>query len=252
MVAGQESVAVGDIEVRVLSEHKEFHETLSVQSGVWRFSEVDQVPPRILSVSKYIGGLVLGAYEDARMIGFSLSFPGMKRGGATYWHSHMTGVLDGYQNRGIGYKIKLKQREEAIRCGVDLVEWFFDPLQIRNAHFNIEKLGGVVRSFLPNQYGITSSPLHGGLPTDRLVIEWNVTSMRVATVVAGGEITDRRIEQTIRIPASIDDWRANDPEQARSLQTRVRGEFQKHFGEGLVVIGYERTDEGGVFQLGRL
>ncbi len=252
MAAGQESVAVGDIEVRVLSEHEEFRETLNVQAGVWRFSEVDQVPPRILSVSKYIGGLVLGAYKDARMIGFSLSFPGMKRGGMSYWHSHMTGVLDGYQNRGIGYKIKLKQREEAIRYGVDLVEWLFDPLQIRNAHFNIEKLGGVVRRFLPNQYGITSSPLHGGLPTDRLVAEWNVTSTRVATAIAGSEIADRRIEQTIQIPIAIDDWRSNDPEKARSIQTRVREEFQKHFGEGLAVIGYERNEQGGAFQLGRL
>ena len=252
MAAGQESLSTPDIEVRVLSEHEEFRETLNVQMGVWKFSQIDQVPPRILSVSKYIGGLVLGAYDGKRMIGFSLSFPGMKRGGATYWHSHMTGVLEEYQNRGIGYKIKLKQREEAIRRGVELVEWMFDPLQIRNAHFNIEKLGVIVQTFLPNQYGITSSPLHGGMPTDRLVAEWNVASIRVATAVAGGEMADRRMEQTIQIPSEIDEWRARDPEQALSVQTRVHEEFQKYFSQGLAVIGYERNEQGGAFQLGPL
>ena len=245
-------MSADDIEVRVLSEHDEFRETLNVQMGVWKFSEVDQVPPRILSVSKYIGGLVLGAYDGERMIGFNLTFPGMKRSGAAYWHSHMTGVLGGYQNRGIGYKIKLKQREEAIRRGVELVEWMFDPLQIRNAHFNIEKLGATVQSFLPNQYGITSSPLHGGLPTDRLVAEWNVMGTRVAAVVSGGEVTGRRAVRTIQIPGEVDEWRAQDPEKARSEQTRVREEFQKYFGQGLAVIGYERNEQGGVFQLGPL
>lgn len=252
MAAGQESITAPDIEVRVLSEHDEFRETLNVQMGVWKFSQIDQVPPRILSVSKYIGGLVLGAYDGKRMIGFSLSFPGMKRTGTAYWHSHMTGVLDEYQNRGIGLKIKLKQRQEAIRYGIELVEWMFDPLQIRNAHFNIEKLGVVIQRFLPNQYGITSSPLHGGLPTDRLVSEWNVMSTRVAAAIAGGVGADRQVEQTIQIPAAIDEWRANDPEKARSVQMRVREEFQKHFGQGLAVIGYQRNEQGGAYQLGPL
>ena len=249
MAAGQEPLADG-VEVRVLSEHEEFRATLDIQMGVWKFSEVDQVPPRILSVAKYIGGLILGAYDGERMIGFSFSLPGMKRDGSRYWHSHMTGVLDGYQSRGIGYKIKLKQREQAIASEVGLVEWLFDPLQIRNARFNIEKLGCVVKRFLPNQYGITSSPLHGGLPTDRLVAEWHVMSERVETVVAGGALADRRVEMTIAVPREIDEWRANDPERARAVQDRVRQEFQHCFGKGLAVIGYERTEAGGAFQLG--
>lgn len=252
MAAGEEPIAASDIKVRVLSEHEEFRETLAVQVGVWKFSEIDQVPPRILSVSKYIGGRILGAYDGDRMIGFNFSLPGMKRSGTRYWHSHMTGVLDEYQNRGIGRLIKRKQREEAIASGVELIEWFFDPLQIRNAHFNIEKLGCVIQNFLPNQYGITSSPLHGGLPTDRLVAEWHVTSTRVATVVAGGTLGDRSVDMTIAIPREIDDWRANDPERARAVQDRVRQEFQFCFEKGLAVIGYERNEAGGAYQLGPL
>ena len=252
MAAGQEPLATSDIEVRVLSEHEEFRDTLAVQVGVWKFSEVDQVPPRILSVSKYIGGLILGAYDGDRMVGFSFSLPGMKRSGIRYWHSHMTGVLDEYQNRGIGYLIKQKQREEAIASGVELVEWFFDPLQIRNAHFNIEKLGCVMQRFLPNQYGITSSPLHGGLPTDRLVAEWHVMSTRVATVASGGTLGDRSVDMTIAIPCEIDEWRTSDPERARAVQDRVRQEFQFCFEKGLAVIGYERNEAGGAYQLGSL
>ena len=201
-------------------------------------------------MARYIGGLILGAYDGEQMIGFNFSLPGMKRDGSRYWHSHMTGVLDGYQNLGIGYKIKLKQREQAISSRVGLVEWLFDPLQIRNARFNIEKLGCVVKRFLPNQYGITSSPLHGGLPTDRLVAEWQVMSKRVETVVTGGAPSDRQVETTIAVPREIDEWRANDPERARAVQDRVRREFQHCFGKGLAVIGYERTEAGGAFQLG--
>lgn len=250
------AIEAAAIEVRVLDTHEAFRATLAVQVGVWKFSDVDQIPPRILSVAKYIGGLVLGAYDGEKMIGFSFALPGGKADGSRYWHSHMTGVLGEYQNRGIGRMLKLKQRQEALAAGVSLIEWFFDPLEIRNAHFNIERLGAIARTFLPNQYGITSSPLHGGMPTDRLVAEWRLASPRVLAIHSGPEPKPkpepRRVEKTIEIPAQISDLRSSDQEKAKAIQRRVREQFQEYFGMGLAVTGYQRGGEGGRFELGRL
>jgi predicted GNAT superfamily acetyltransferase len=240
-----------EVPIRVLHNLEDFQDTVAVQREVWGFSDTDLVPPRLMTVSTHIGGLVLGAYADGRMIGFSLAMPGVKAGGKAYWHSHMTGVLPAFQNQGIGRRMKLKQREEALRAGIGLVEWTFDPLEIRNSHFNVERLGVVVRRFVPNQYGITSSPLHGGLPTDRLVAEWYVHSPRVKAIVDHGETVERRSEATIEVPAQIDRWRREDVETARQAQDGIRTQFQKLLASGLGVVGYRRADGGGVFELGR-
>jgi predicted GNAT superfamily acetyltransferase len=239
------------ISVRVIKAIADFQATLPVQRAVWGFSDIDLVPPRLMTVSSHIGGLVLGAYDGDEMVGFSLAIPGVKPGGKAYWHSHMTGMLPSHQNRGLGLQLKLKQREEAQRAGIELIEWTFDPLEIRNAYFNVEKLGVVVRCFVPNNYGITSSRLHGGLPTDRLVAEWYVDSPRVRAIVDRGERVESRAEAAIEVPAQIDQWRQNDIEKARQTQDGIRHAFQHLLGSGLGVVGYRRSAEGGSFQLGR-
>ncbi len=230
---------------------KDFVDTAEVQRAVWGFSETDLVPPRLMAVSTHIGGLVLGAYQGDRMIGFSLAIPGVKPGGTPYWHSHMTGILPEFQNQGIGRTIKLRQRDEARRAGIGRIEWTFDPLEIRNAHFNIERLGVVVRLFVPNQYGITSSRLHGGLPTDRLVAEWFVDSPRVQAIVDRGETVEHRSQASIEVPAEIDAWRRQDVEKARQAQQRIREQFQQLLTGGPGVVGYRRTAAGGMFEVGR-
>jgi predicted GNAT superfamily acetyltransferase len=240
-----------EFSIRVLHELEDFRETVAVQREIWGFSDTDLVPPRLMTVSTHIGGLVLGVHEGDRMIGFSLAIPGVKADSKAYWHSHMTGILPPFQNQGIGRRLKLKQREEARRAGIGLVEWTFDPLEIRNSHFNIERLGVVVRCFVPNQYGITSSRLHGGLPTDRLVAEWYVNSARVEAIVDRGETVERRSEASIEVPGQIDEWRRQDVEKARQAQDRIRTEFQQLLAGGLGVVGYRRTPGGGAFELGR-
>jgi predicted GNAT superfamily acetyltransferase len=240
-----------EVSIRVIHELEDFQDTVAVQREVWGFSDTDLVPPRLMTVSSHIGGLVLGAYAGDRMIGFSLAMPGVKAGGKAYWHSHMTGILPPFQNQGIGRRIKLKQLEEARRAGIDLVEWTFDPLEIRNSHFNVERLGVVVRRFVPNQYGITSSRLHGGLPTDRLVAEWYVNSPRVEAIVDRGETIEHRSEATIEVPSQIDRWRREDIEKARDAQDGIRTRFQQLLASGLGVVGYRRTDGAGVFEFGR-
>src|SRR6185295_17500862 len=120
-----------------------------------------------------------------RLVGFSIAIPGLKPGGRTYLHSHMLGVLDEYNNRGIGRMLKLRQREEALANGVPLIEWTFDPLELKNAYFNIERLGAVIRRYVHNQYGASSSHLHGGLPTDRCIAEWWIDTERVEAAING-------------------------------------------------------------------
>lgn len=251
MAAGQEQLDAPAVEIRVLQDLAEFEETLRIQSEVWGFSEADQVPSRLLGVARFIGGLVLGAYDGARMIGFSLAFPGRKPSGAAYWHSHMTAVLPAYQNSGLGRRIKLRQREEAMQAGVNLIEWTFDPLETRNAYFNIERLGVVVRRYVPNFYGITSSVLQGALPTDRLIAEWHVASPRVEAIVERGEKADRKVEAEVEIPAEVAAMRTSDVAGALAVQSRAREQFERHFEAGLTVLGYRRAASGGVFELGQ-
>ena len=242
-----------NLAIRRLETEAEFREALDVEKRVWGFADVELVPWRLMVVATESGGLVAGAFDGDTMIGFSLAFGGIHPDGTSYWHSHMTGVLASHQNRGVGKRLKLHQRKQAIERGIDLIAWTFDPLEIRNAYFNVVRLGVQVERFLPNLYGLTSSPLQGALPTDRLVAEWYVNSSQVAATLAEkkGDDRDKQVETTIEVPAEIEQLRHSDIEAARSIQLRVREEFQQSFAAGLVVVGYRVTGDGGVFELGR-
>lgn len=234
------------VEIRPLRTLEEFQSTLRLQAEIWGFDESDLVAPRLFGVFDRIGGSCLGAYLGGEIVGFSLAFAAFKADGRRYWHSHMVGVSPGLHGRGVGHKIKLRQREEALAAGMDLIEWTFDPLQARNAYFNIEKLGVDVQAYLPNFYGVTSSELHGALPTDRLVAAWNLRSPR--TVACLEDRPRPRSESAVRveIPARISDVpRA----QAAEIQARVRESFQAAFASGLRVSRFERTAAGGVYHL---
>ena len=251
MAAGQESLT--NLAIRRLEAEAEFREALDVEKRVWGFADVELVPWRLMVVATESGGLVAGAFDGETMIGFSLAFAGVHPDGTSYWHSHMTGVLPEYQNRQVGRQLKLHQRRQAIERGIDLIAWTFDPLEIRNAYFNVVRLGVNVRRLLPNLYGTTTSHLQGALPTDRLVAEWYVKSSRVAAALAGekGDNRDKQVELTIEVPAKIEELRHSDIKAARSIQTRVREEFQQGFAKGLTVVGYRVSGDGGVFKLGR-
>lgn len=248
---------VENVEVRPLRDHAEYRATLALQQHIWGFSHSDCLPPRLVTVAVEIGGLALGAFSHEQMIGFSVAFPGLSRPAGTgqqqnYWHSHMTGILPEWQGHGIGKRIKLRQREEALRANIDYIEWTFDPLEIRNAYFNIERLGIIARRFLPNQYGITSSRLHGGLPTDRLVAEWCLASKRVRSVVAKKACTRIEVARTIKIPEQIADLRISDNLAAQEIQKQVGEQIQQAFADKLVVVGYRLEKQTGVYELGWL
>ncbi len=164
------------------------------------------------------------------MVGFCFAIPGVKPNGQAYLHSHMLGVLPEYRNSGIGRRLKLRQRDEALARGIKLIEWTFDPLELKNAFFNIERLGAIVRRYSENQYGVTQSPLHGGLPTDRCIAEWWIDSPRVRRVLAGGACRARGRwsgSRTRRIsrasaPKTRDCARADPARQRAEVHGRVR------------------------------
>lgn len=231
----------------------ELEACVHLQKEIWKFEDVDVVPLPLFVVAQKIGGQALGAFDGRELVGFALAIPGT-RGGHPYLHSHMLAVRETYRNAGVGRRLKLLQREEALAGGFELIEWTFDPLEIRNAHLNIQRLGAIARRYNVNQYGCLSSALQGGLPSDRLVAEWWLRSKRVEKLLAADSLPKVRVEREIEVPAAIYEWKSRDAlrSKAAALQLRNRERFQRAFGQGLSVLGYERDAEGnGVFQLGR-
>src|SRR5919108_4707506 len=240
-----------EIEIRKCRGLEELKACVAMQKEVWNFSDEDLIPLRMFVVAEKIGGQVIGSFLRGELIGFALSIPG-SRSGHPYLHSHMLAVRESHRNSGLGRKMKLAQRDDALARGIELIEWTFDPLEIKNAYLNIERLGAISRRYNINQYGMSSSPLQGGLPTDRLVAEWWLRSRRVESVLNGNQ-TKIASQESIEVPAEIYAWKASptERERARQVQSRNREEFLQAFASGLAVLGYERERQGnGKFLLG--
>ena len=232
---------------------EELRGCVGLQKEVWNFTDAELVPLRMFVVADKVGGQVMGAFEGGEMVGFALSVPGT-RSGRVYLHSHMLAVRKDHRNGGVGRRLKMMQRDDALARGIELIEWTFDPLEIKNAYLNVEKLGAIVRRYNINQYGITSSPLQGGLPSDRLIAEWWLKSKRVETLLETGKNPAFTKEAEIAVPAQIYEWKAAAQTRAKAqqVQERNREQFLRAFGAGLAVLGYERDAEGnGKFVLGR-
>jgi predicted GNAT superfamily acetyltransferase len=242
----------GEVTIRTCEALEEMQSCFALQKEVWKFADADLIPVRMFVVAAKIGGQVIGAFDGKEMIGFALAIPGM-RNGYCYLHSQMLAVRQQYRNGGLGRRMKLYQREEALARGFELMEWTFDPLEIKNAYLNIEKLGAIARRYNVNQYGITSSPLQGGLPTDRLVAEWWMKSRRVEAILADAPRAEFECRARIEVPAAIYEWKAEAAtrKQALAVQGSNRERFKRAFAEGLSVLGYERDEHGnGLFLLG--
>jgi len=238
------------IELRALTESRQFQEAVELQKTVWGFSDIELLPVRLFVVATKVGGQAFGAFDGNAMVGFLLSIPGLKPGGGSYLHSHMLGVLPEYRNKGVGRMLKLRQREDALQRGIQLIEWTFDPLELKNAFFNTERLGAIVRRYVENQYGTTTSPLHGGLPTDRCVAEWWLASPHADAVLAG-RTPARDLVERIEVPADIDVIRREEPRRAREIQRSLGARLMSGFDRGLAVIGFERSESVGAYLLGR-
>ena len=237
--------------IRSLAKLTEFQEAVDLQREIWGFQEVELLPLRLFVVASKIGGQVLGAFDGPKMVGFCLCMPGLKSGGTPYLYGHMMGVLPDYRNSGLGRRMKLSQREHALASSVNLIEWTFDPLEIKNAFFNIERLGAIVRRYVHNQYGRTSSHLHGDLPTDRLVAEWWVTSPRVLAHCDESTFLPPETQARISVPVDIGTLRQTNSQKASKIQAAIAKQFDDHFEAGLAVIGFEKGETAGTYLLGR-
>jgi predicted GNAT superfamily acetyltransferase len=246
-------MSADSIELRRCHGIEEFRACVALQKEVWNFTDAELVPLRMFVVADKVGGQVMGAFDGNTMVGFALSVPGT-RSGHVYLHSHMLAVRKEHRNGGLGRRLKLMQREDALARGIELIEWTFDPLEIKNAYLNLEKLGAISRRYNINQYGITSSPLQGGLPSDRLIAEWWLKSKRVQFLLESGQNPPIEQETSISVPAQIYDWKAvaETRSKAQEVQERNREQFLRAFSHGLAVLGYERDAEGnGKFLLGQ-
>lgn len=273
-----------EILVRHCAGFEELDACVQLQIDVWGYSDGDVIPRRVFTVTQKIGGQVLGAFDvtgnkpatSGNLVGFAMALPAVRESGARcaaslkpteglsgppsdsaslepYLHSHMLAVNPEYRNSGIGRRLKLAQRDDAVARGFRLMEWTFDPLEIKNAFLNIHRLGAIVRRYTPNFYGVSSSRLQGGLPTDRLHAEWWMQTERVKAIVTGKALEPARVEQTITVPREIYEWKSSSENHARALevQTRNRQLFLQAFAQGLAVIGYKTDAEGnGVYELG--
>ena len=226
------SAQLADLRNGILIRHchgiEEFEACVHVERKVWKSADVDVVPIPLFVVAAETGGQVIGAFHDGELVGFTLAIAGW-RDRKPFLHSHMTAVLGAFWDRGIGRRLKCFQRDDAMARGINLIEWTFDPLITKNAYFNFMSLGAIARRYLPNAYGITTSPLHAGLPTDRLVAEWHLRSSRVRRVLAGKRATPAFSKKAVRIaiPSALEEMKGKDVAAAAKMQFQLRAEFTK-------------------------
>jgi predicted GNAT superfamily acetyltransferase len=224
-----------DIIIRKCQTLEEFNNCVELQREIWGEQDLEVEPSTMFVVAAHTGGQVIGAFDGNRLIGYTLAVVGL-RDRAPYLHSHMTGVHGDYRDRGVGRMLKLFQRDEALGRGIRRILWTFDPLELRNAHFNLNRLGAICRKYFPNLYGVTTSPLHRGLPTDRLLVEWQLDSPRV--VAALGNLAKDLAEAPaiIELPSDLERWQREDSGEVAKVQTRLREEFTKWFDKGYAAV----------------
>jgi len=257
------------IVIRACAGFEELEACVRLQVETWGYDESDAIPRKTFLLAQKIGGQVIGAFDsdlatdvaagpDGTLVGFAMSLPGLKstsQGPQPYIHSHMLAVRPSHRNRGLGMQLKWEQRREALSRGIRHMEWTFDPLEIKNAFINIHRLGALSREYRVNFYGVSSSRLQGGLPTDRLLAEWELDSPRVEALHARRPAAARTIEERILVPASIAKWKAGEATRQRAFDVQLENQqkFQKAFSRGLAVLDFSLDAEGnGVYELGPL
>jgi len=259
------------IEIRELSTLLEFQRCVEIQKEVWGFDDpYDIVPLPLLMVSQRMGGVVLGAFQGDRMIGFVYSLPGVHHGLSAQW-SHMLAVVPELRNSDIGYRLKMAQYAMSQKLGNAFLEWTFDPLESRNAYFNLNKLGCISKEYEINIYGETSSPLHGGMPTDRLIAHWQIPlpaktilqwndipqAPALVTVSSAWKADLRLVEAVIlnsrephlflEIPVDIQRLRAESKEAALEWRLRTREVFVHYLANGYIGYSFLRRQNSRSF-----
>ena len=242
-----------DIVIRECTAIDELDNCVRLQREVFGLPDLEISPRRHLIVSRQAGGWTLGAFADERLVGFVHQLAAV-RGSEIFGYSHMMAVASGYQNKGVGARLKWSQRERAIQEGRSLIKWTWDPMQARNAYFNLNRLGVIVESYAENFYGTdyaTSPALTAagpaGIDSDRLFAHWRLQSGRVTDLANGASASGAGVptnpEAMIEIPPNWTKLCQENPGQAKQEQLRVRHEFQGAFASGLIAASFERSAE---------
>ncbi len=247
--------AVSGIELRVILDPDEIGDIIPVISSAWGMDSVGTLIKDIVSAMRYHGGVVIGAYDEEKMVGMHFSFPGY-RNGKVYLYSHMTGVVSGLKYSGIGYMLKMKQREWALENGYDLIAWTYDPIMSLNASFNLRKLGTISRCYINNFYGKMDDAINRGIPTDRVVTEWWIGKEKKST---GNYIPinsfsseyeyqfppvadDLPAKILFKIPADFTAMKKKDKDLALKWRMYVRETLTDLFSKGYVAMGFDKKE----------
>ena len=243
-----------DLTIRECRSVAELEECVRLQYEVFALPEIEVSPVRHFIVTRSAGGFTLGAFAGGRMVGFVLSVPAFLRGERAFY-SHMTAVAKDFQGKGVGAMLKWAQRERARAEGVRHIKWTFEPVKARNAYFNLEKLGAVIRDYERDFYGTDYSTVQEvgkriGLASDRLFAEWDLESEKVVALAGGGRFEEKALPvREITIPADWGGILAADPGRALEEQLRVRDEFESAFAAGLVCRGFRRDQDRPAYLL---
>jgi predicted GNAT superfamily acetyltransferase len=234
--------------IRECTTIEEFDGCVALQREAFGLPDLELSPRRHLIVSRQAGGWTLGAFAGDRMVGF-VHHLAAARANEIFGYSHMMAVAKDYQNKGVGARLKWAQRERALGEGRKLIRWTWDPMQARNAHFNLNRLGAIVETYAENFYGIDYSADASitdriGLPSDRLFATWHIDSERVQALATGSQTPFARpAVGAVAIPAQWNALVKSEPQRALDEQARVRTEFKKAFASGLICAGFERGED---------
>lgn len=227
--------------IREATSHRDLDEATRIQREVWSIEDIEIVGRIQLKASQHAGGSVLVAEaEDGEIAGFAYAFPAIIKGEA-FWHSDMLAVRPQFRGTRVGQGLKWGQRDHALRNGVKRITWTFDPMQSGNAHLNIELLGATVAEHLSNFYGVTTSALHHGLPTDRLLASWDLESPGVVARARGERPAAAPVIASVAIPPAWNDLVQSEPDRARAEQERVADELRAAFARDLIASGFDKT-----------
>jgi predicted GNAT superfamily acetyltransferase len=236
--------------IRECTTIEQFDRCVALQREAFGLPDLELSPRRHLIVSRQAGGWTLGAFVADRMVGFVHHLAAV-RGNEIFGYSHVMAVAKDYQNKGVGARLKWAQRERALSEGRKLIKWTWDPMLARNAHFNLNRLGATVGSYLDDFYGIDyGADERLGLPSDRLSASWEIDSGRVHALGKGADAPfGGKRAGTIAVPADWNAFMKRDAQRARDEQTRVREEFKRAFANGLISAGFERGEEQSKYVL---
>jgi predicted GNAT superfamily acetyltransferase len=235
-----------EIELRDITTFTEIHACLKLQKETWGMPDVDMTGAKFFVIAKHGGLPAIGAFDrSGQLVGYLYTFMGRFQGALAYY-SHQLAVAKEWQDRGVGRSLKLAQRERALRDRVDLVVWTYDPLQSRNAHFNLNKLGAVVRRYVVNFYGEQNKTVFdAGIGSDRVFAEWWVRSQRVELALRGEPYRPALMTASLEIPSDINAVKERDERAALLWRLHTRERFQSRLSRGLVAVSleYDRTTD---------